>query len=168
MVSTNTRCFLAKTGSPNCEQLASLRNIGFSLDEWDITEHTFDGLPEQPPDCIVQGLLRPCRLVAHHCWDDDSTGSSHGMRLHQVKQSIVSLLAGLPDEQIEDYCKRWSQHFTFAPANDETFHRLLPFIHRFRPICRQALANDESVYIFREHHNYRRPSTALNTSPTAP
>jgi HEAT repeat protein len=162
-------CFSAGVEAVNTENLSALARLAsFALDDYQLGPHDFDGLPDRPPDCTEDGRMRPFSGVRHQTFKDSQ--GEHGFELTRMKTSVVSLLAGLPADQVESFCRRWStsyqpfqwpKHLSLEVAErmvrDEALSKLQTFLGSFRPFCHQALAEKKDIYLLWEWHKYWRP-----------
>lgn len=146
-------CFTADTRTLNTNNLSTLLHPdSFTLEEFDISKTTFDGMPDRPPDWAENGLLRPFTRIDYQCSTD--ARSEHSFWLFKLKESGVTRLARLVTDEIEPFSRQWSSDFIFASNPHGAFTRIQKFLHFFCPICRDALARNRDIYVLWERHEY--------------
>lgn len=161
-------CFLANLSLGDAEDLARLEHPGsFALDDYDVFDGDFDGLPDRPLDFIEGTALCPFIRLGHQHFSDSK--GTHFFWLEQLKQSGVALLSHLRDDQVEQFAKRWSEDWIYEPfqwaenisremaekvCREQAFQKLQRFLRFFHPLCRQALVEGKNIYVLREQHEY--------------
>jgi len=139
-----THCFISE---PMTLDLAIISGIHqpecLVLEERDISEFDFCLLPDRPPGCETN-RFRPISAIAQKEYSDD--GGRHLYRLSELRAPVVSLLANLPADQIEPFCRRWSKHEAYSPfqgwehvapevalqiCQEKAFQKLHPFLLHF-------------------------------------
>lgn len=164
-------CFMANPKTFDLRNLSRLADPGsFALEDFGLRTDDFDGLPDRPPDFVEEGLLRPFSHIDRQSSTD--AGGEHTFWLLRLKPSAVTLLAGLADDQVENFAQRWSAGSIYTPLQqpknitsdvadrtprDETLWRLHMFLSFFCCFCRRALAEKKDIYVLRERHEYRAP-----------
>jgi len=160
-----THCFISE---PTTLDLANISGIhqpeGLVLEEHNMSESDFLLLPDRPSG-HAPGRFRPIVGVAQEEYSDDS--GRHIYRLSELRASVVSLLANLPAHQMESFCRRWSTHELYSPfqgwehvtpeialqiCQEQAFQKLYPFLLRFQPWCKKAIAEWKVIYFLYENH----------------
>jgi hypothetical protein len=164
-----THCFLSE---PTTLDLTNISGIAPSeslvLEDYDMSESEFCLLPDWSSAC-APNRFGPVVFVAQKEYSDH--GGQHLYRLSELRASVVALLANLPADQIEAFCRRWSTHNMYSPfqgwehvapevalkmCQEKAFQKLHPFLLRFQPLCQKAVAEWKVVYfLYRTHWTSR-------------
>jgi len=164
-IDVTTHCFISE---PTALDLKNIRGIvppeSLILEEYDMSESEFNYLPDKPPSCSPGSFKTVIALGQKEYFDDSGR---HTYRLSELRESVVSLLANLTVDQIEPFCRRWSTHEMYSPfqgwehvtpevalqiCQEKAFQKLHPFLLRFQPWCKKAVADWKVVYCLYEHH----------------
>jgi hypothetical protein len=165
-------CFLADLQTLDVRNLSTMAHRGsLMLDDFGIgaVDLAFGDLPDCPPDFLEEGLyVHPTTDIARQSYSDAQ--GAHLFRLSRLKTSGVVVFAGLAENQIEDFPRRW---YSFrmcdvfrlrknipADVDDrnlqkQTLDGMKMFLSNFCPLCRRAVAEGKEIYVLWEHHEYR-------------
>jgi hypothetical protein len=132
-------------------------------------ELAFADIPDRPPDFLEEGIyVHPTTDIGRQSYSDAQ--GVHTFRLSRLKTSGVLVFAGLAENQLEDFTRRWCSFskcdvFRFLkniPADvddrnlrEQTLGAMKKFLSNFCPLCRRAVAEGKEIYVLWEHHEYR-------------
>ncbi len=169
-------CFAADPETLDIRNLAGLAHPGSLLEDFDFGTVDFDAMPNRPPSFVEGGCLMPFSDIVSQ--SSKETAGKHSFWLSCLKTSAIAVLAGVPEDQVEDFAKRWSTYFIYdytpfghvpkdispdeaARINgEEVLRKIRAFLTFFCPFCRQALAVGNGIYVLWERHEYwREPNT---------
>jgi len=157
-----THCFIEEPAALDLTDITRIHpHESFIAEDYEVSDIVFLGLPEMPVHSLREILIS----IGKKEYAD--VHGNHLYRLSELRPSVVSLLGSLAENQIEPFCRRWSQHNIFSPfqgwehlsreeasriCQEKAFQKLCPFLQRLQPLCAQAVDEWKGVYFLEEQH----------------